>query len=74
VFLWVAAAHALINPRFTPIHLVKQSALILWVDLKQGQSKDQYDAAIREVLKGKTGAIPLCVASFPRFLGVRNRS
>ena len=52
--LWATASHALINPRFTPIHLVKQSALILWVDLKQGQSKDGYTAAIREALKGKT--------------------
>ena len=54
VLLWAAAAHALINPRFTPVHLVKQSALILEVDLKQGQSKDEYTAAIRGVLKGKT--------------------
>jgi hypothetical protein len=44
----------LINPHFTPVHLVKQAGLILWVDLKQGASKDQYLAAIREVLKGKT--------------------
>ena len=54
VLLWAAAAYALINPRFTPVHLVKQSALILEVDLKQGQSKDEYAAAIRGVLKGKT--------------------
>ena len=45
---------ALINPRFTPVHLVQQSELILVVDLKPGPSKDQYAAAIREVLKGKT--------------------
>jgi hypothetical protein len=49
-----APAHALINPNFTPIHLVKQSAVIFSVDLKQGESKDQYAATIREVLKGKT--------------------
>ena len=54
VLLWVAAAHAFINPRFTPVQLVKQAAVIVWVDVKQGESKDQYTAAIGEVLKGKT--------------------
>jgi len=54
VLLWGSAAHALINPTFTPIHLVKQSKLIVSVDLKQGKSIDQYDAFILEVLKGKT--------------------
>ena len=49
-----SSAYALINPHFTPIHLVKQAALIVSVDLKQGQSKDQYAATVREVLKGKT--------------------
>jgi hypothetical protein len=44
----------MINPHFTPVHLVKQAGLIVSVDLKQGSSKDQYLAAIREVLKGKT--------------------
>jgi hypothetical protein len=44
----------MINPSFTPIHLVKQSNLIVSVDIKQGKSIDQYDAVIREVLKGKT--------------------
>jgi hypothetical protein len=52
--LCAATANALINPHFTPIHLVKQAALIVSIDLKQGQAKDQYTAAIREVLKGKT--------------------
>jgi len=54
VLFWATSAHALINPRFTPIHLVKQSALIVSVDVKQGESKDQYAAAIREVIRGKT--------------------
>ncbi len=49
-----ATANAMINPRFTPVHLVQQATLIVSVDLKPGQSKDQYTAAIREVLKGKT--------------------
>lgn len=46
--------HALINPRFTPIQLVKQSTLIVWVDVKPGESKDLYTATIRETLKGKS--------------------
>jgi len=54
VLLPVTSARALINPRFTPVHLVEEAALIVWVDVEQGESKDQYTAAIREVLKGKT--------------------
>ncbi len=52
--LRAATVDAMINPHFTPIHLVKQAALIVSVDLKQGPAKDQYTATIREVLKGKT--------------------
>jgi hypothetical protein len=52
--LWAATVSALINPRFTPVHLVRQSALIVSVDLKPGASKDQYTATIRQVLKGRT--------------------
>jgi hypothetical protein len=52
--LCAAAANAMINPHFTPIHLVRQAALIMSVDLKQGPSKNQYIATISEVLKGKT--------------------
>jgi len=48
------AAHALINPGFTPVELVKQSALIVEVDVKQGKSKEQYVATVGEVIKGKT--------------------
>ena len=54
LFGLIAPGHALINPKFTPIQLVKQSKLIVSVDLKQGKSINQYDAVIREVLKGKT--------------------
>jgi hypothetical protein len=50
----VSTVHALINPHFTPVHLVKQATLIVSVDLMQGASKDEYSAAIRAVLKGKT--------------------
>ena len=52
--LCVARVCALINPHFTPVHLVRQSALILCVDLKPGASPDQYSATIRQVLKGQT--------------------
>ena len=52
--LLVAKAHAIIDPNFTPIHLVGQSALILELDLKRGKTKDQYLGTVREVLKGKT--------------------
>ncbi|MBM4142120.1 MAG: VCBS repeat-containing protein [Lentisphaerae bacterium] len=53
---WLAApaVRALINPRFTPVQLVKQSSLIVSVDVKQGASKEQYTIAILETLKGKT--------------------
>jgi len=46
--------HALIDPKFTPIHLVEQSALILELDLKQDTGKEQYVGTVRAVLKGKT--------------------
>ncbi len=47
------ASHAMINPGFTPVHLVKQASVILWVDIKAGEAKDTYTARIRETLKGK---------------------
>ena len=47
-------ARALINPNYTPLHLVQESALIVSLGLKQGSTKDQYVGTIREVLKGKT--------------------
>lgn len=47
------ASHAMINPGFTPVHLVKQASVILWVDIKAGEAKDAYTARIRETLKGK---------------------
>jgi hypothetical protein len=49
-----AAVRALIDPRFTPVHLVQDSGWIAVLELKQGESKDQYAATIREVLKGKS--------------------
>jgi hypothetical protein len=63
VFLAAAAAGlfvgmpalALINPTFTPIHLVKQSKLIL--ELQVDPAKDgKAVATVTRVVKGKTGA------------------
>ena len=51
--LAASSAHALINPRFTPIHLVKEATLIAEMDLKAG-SNSVFTATIRETLKGKT--------------------
>ncbi len=53
VLLAVSGARAMINPTFTPIQLVKQASVILWVDIKAGEAKDPYTATIRETLKGK---------------------
>lgn len=55
VWLLSDAAMALINPRFTPVNLVKQSGMILVVDLKEDVSKNECLLTVREVLKkGKT--------------------
>jgi hypothetical protein len=43
----------LINPRYTPVHLVEESTLIVGLDLKAG-SNFVFTATIRETLKGKT--------------------
>ena len=51
--LLAPSARAMINPRFTPIQLVKQSALVVSVDVKRGESKDQYLLTVRETLKDK---------------------
>jgi hypothetical protein len=51
--LAASSAHALINPRFTPIHLVKEATLIAEMDLKAG-SNSVFTATIRETIKGKT--------------------
>ncbi len=53
VLLAVSGARAMINPGFTPVHLVKRASVILWVDIKAGEAKDPYTATIRETLKGK---------------------
>jgi hypothetical protein len=52
VLLAATASQAYINPGYTPVHLVKQASVILWVDIKAGEAKDVYTATIRETLKG----------------------
>jgi hypothetical protein len=49
----VPHAHAYINPRFTPVHLVSKSSLIASVEVKPGGTKDQYTITIKELLHGK---------------------
>jgi len=51
--LAVPAARAMINPKFTPIQLVQEAGVILWVDIKPGESKALYTATVREEIKGK---------------------
>ena len=46
-------ASALINPNFTPIHLVYQSDLILTVRLKSGPTAGLAEFEVDEILKGK---------------------
>ena len=48
-----AAARALINPNFTPIHLTEQSALILKLRLAEGQVGERASLKVVEALKGK---------------------
>jgi hypothetical protein len=59
--LAASAAHAYINPLFTPVHLKQQAVLIVAVDVKQGETKDQCVLTVRETLQGKaeTNAIKL---------------
>jgi hypothetical protein len=52
--LWAGVAWALINPRFTPKELFKQSQMILVVDVKEGNTKDEYLLTTRDVLKKGT--------------------
>ena len=52
--LWAGVAWALINPRFTPKELFKQSQMILVVDVKEGNAKDEYLLTTRDVLKKGT--------------------
>ena len=62
---------ALINPKFTPVHLVKQSALIL--ELQLAPVKDgKLTATVRRVLKGKgddkTVTFTLATSIFPEHI------
>ena len=52
----VGTARALINPKFTPIHLVEQSDLILVLKLGAPDAKQQVAVEVRKCLKGKAPA------------------
>jgi len=51
--LWPAAAPALINPNFTPIHLVGQSHTILELVFTEPAADGKVVAEVRAMLKGK---------------------
>jgi hypothetical protein len=54
---WVlqGVALALINPKFTPVHLVKESEAILALQLEAGAREGMATAAVAKVLKGQFG-------------------
>jgi len=62
--LWPAAAPALINPNFTPIHLVGQSHTILELVFAAPAADGKAVAEVRAVLKGK-GEAPRTVRIDP---------
>jgi len=54
-------AQALLNPNFTPIHVVNQSEFIAEVTFeKVGKGKDTSIAAVTSVIKGKAAAKTIC--------------
>jgi hypothetical protein len=67
--LIAASAWALINPRFTPVHLVKQSELIVVFDVPEKIEGGQITLPVKDVLKGdaleKPPGVDLTTASPP---------
>ncbi len=53
VLVAAATAYGLINPNFTPLHLVEQSKLIMLLKFEKGQT-GKITATIDKTLKGKT--------------------
>ena len=62
------SAHALINPRFTPIHLVKQSTLIALVKPSAPDAKGLLTARVLKSLKGKAPADKVTIALLPDWI------
>ncbi len=60
LFGW-QAAHALINPQFTPVHLVLQSDVILQLRAKPGRTAGWVTFSVDRVWKGTEGARELSV-------------
>lgn len=50
------AAYALINPKFTPVHLIDKADLIVLLKINPADAKGQCRAEVRRVLKGKLAA------------------
>ena len=46
IWLTAAAAPAMINPRFTPVHLVKEASLIVALDVKAGEANGTFTATL----------------------------
>lgn len=71
VILAVSAGslHALINPRFTPVHMVRQSQAILELRFRPKVRGDRVTALVKQVLKGqaegKTIEIDLTATAYP---------
>ena len=61
-------AHALINPHFTPIHLVKQWTLIALVKLSAPDAKGLLTARVLKSLKGKAPADKVTIALLPDWI------
>lgn len=57
------AGRALINPNFTPLHLVKQSDLILELEAPEKFDNLKGTLAVKAVLKGKTDAKAIVIDS-----------
>jgi len=49
-----ARAHALINPKFTPVNLVRESGVILELNFRPELRNGKLNAVVKQVLKGKS--------------------
>ena len=60
VMLLSRVATALINPNFTPIHLVEQSAAIAVLDVPETAGSEPLSLNVAELLKGALNKKTLC--------------
>lgn len=60
--LWLAtAANAMVNPNFTPKHMLKEADQIMRVRLKLDAKKEKIHAEVVEMIKGKKPAKPIVI-------------